>query len=81
MFDPLSCPQNPGENIASRVRYRWLNLETKTACNIMDDRFDWQVVIALGSRLILRVGRVLLQDELLDQGIGNSAAGVDESTG
>jgi len=32
-----------------------------------------------GLRLILRVGRVLLQDELLDQSIGNSAAGVDES--
>jgi len=47
----------------------------------MDDRFDWQVVIALGLGLILRVGRVLLQDELLDQSIGNSAAGVDESAG
>jgi hypothetical protein len=32
----------------------------------------------LGSRLILCVGRVLLQDELLDQCIGNSSAGVDE---
>jgi hypothetical protein len=32
-------------------------------------------------RLILRVGRVLLQDELLDQCIGDSSARVDEGAG
>jgi hypothetical protein len=61
------------------VEYRWPNRVIPRKCK-SQDTYD-SALLSQALTLLVRIGRILVQDKLLYQGIGESAPVVDERAG